>query len=126
MCYFAGQMTGVEGYVESAASGLLAGLALAAQLREEEPVQLPGITAMGAMGRYVSTPNKHFQPMNCSFGLLDSLPVDKEHKKIRNKQQRYQVISDRAIQYMKAWAAERKLKPGFPTPESAAQIAELS
>ena len=62
--YFAGQMTGVEGYVESAASGLLCGLSLAMDLNGGGPVDFPGITAIGSMGRYVSTPNKRFQPMN--------------------------------------------------------------
>lgn len=104
-CYFAGQMTGVEGYVESAASGLLCGLSLGRDLRGLGTVDLPGITAMGAMGRYISTPNKHFQPMNCAFGLLDGLVVDKQHKKIRNKQERYTVISGRALAYMRDWCA---------------------
>lgn len=106
MTYFAGQMTGVEGYVESAASGLLAGLSLGHELRGLGPVELPGSTAMGAMGRYVSTPNRDFQPMNCTFGLLDGLVVDKQHKKIRNKQQRYEIISERSIQYLRKWAQE--------------------
>ena len=74
MCYFAGQMTGVEGYVESAASGLYAGRALADQLHGKEPFTLPSFTAIGAMGKYVSTPNSHFQPMNCTFGIIDPLP----------------------------------------------------
>ncbi len=106
LTYFAGQMTGVEGYVESAASGLLAGLSLGHQLRGLPPVEFPGLTAMGAMGRYVSTPNKNFQPMNCTFGLIDSLPVDAEHKKIRNKQMRYTAISERALAWIRAWAEE--------------------
>ena len=101
--YFAGQMTGVECYVESAASGLLCGMSLASDLAGHGTVELPGITAMGAMGRYVSTPNRNFQPMNCSFGLIDSLPVDKEHKKIRNKAMRYEAISARSLAYMKDW-----------------------
>ncbi len=105
-CYFAGQMTGVEGYVESAASGLLCGLSLGRDLKGQGTVELPGITAMGAMGRYVSTPNKSFQPMNCSFGLIDGLVVDKQHKKIRNKQQRYEVISERSLAFMRDWAAK--------------------
>jgi len=106
LTYFAGQMTGVEGYVESAASGLLAGLSLGHQLRGLPPVEFPGLTAMGAMGRYVSSPNKNFQPMNCTFGLIDSLPVDAEHKKIRNKQMRYTAISERALAWIRAWAEE--------------------
>ncbi|MDD6051729.1 MAG: methylenetetrahydrofolate--tRNA-(uracil(54)-C(5))-methyltransferase (FADH(2)-oxidizing) TrmFO [Clostridiales bacterium] len=105
-CYFAGQMTGVEGYVESAASGLLCGLSLGRDLNGLGTVELPGITAMGAMGRYISTPNKHFQPMNCAFGLIDGLVVDKQHKKIRNKQERYTVISQRALDFMQGWCQE--------------------
>ena len=105
-CYFAGQMTGVEGYVESAASGLLCGLSLGRDLLGLGTVEFPGITAMGAMGRYVSTPNKNFQPMNCSFGLIDGLVVDKQHKKIRNKQQRYEIISERSLQFMRDWIKE--------------------
>lgn len=103
--YFAGQMTGVEGYVESAASGMLAGISLGRDLRGLGTVELPGITALGAMGRYVSTPNRDFQPMNCTFGLLDGLIVDKQHKKIRNKQQRYEVISERSLAFMREWVA---------------------
>ena len=105
-CYFAGQMTGVEGYVESAASGLLCGLSLGRDLRGLGTVELPGITAMGAMGRYISTPNKHFQPMNCAFGLIDGLVVDKQHKKIRNKQERYTAISERSLAFMGDWSAQ--------------------
>ena len=108
-CYFAGQMTGVEGYVESAASGLLCGLSLGHDLRGLGTVELPGITAMGAMGRYVSAPNKNFQPMNCSFGLIDGLIVDREHRKIRNKQQRYEVISERSLAFMRNWVMEMGL-----------------
>ena len=67
---------------------------------------MPGITAMGAMGRYVSTPNKHFQPMNCAFGLIDGLVVDKQHKKIRNKQERYTVISERSLAFMRDWSSK--------------------
>ena len=102
-CYFAGQMTGVEGYVESAASGLICGLSLGRDLRGLPIVELPGLTALGAMGRYISTPNKNFQPMNCAFGLIDSLVVDKQHKKIRNKQERYTAISERSLDYMREW-----------------------
>lgn len=105
-CYFAGQMTGVEGYVESAASGLVCGLSLGRDLRGLGTVDLPGITALGAMGRYISTPNKHFQPMNCAFGLIDGLVVDKQHKKIRNKQERYTVISERSLSYMRDWCCD--------------------
>ncbi len=108
-CYFAGQMTGVEGYVESAASGLVCGLSLGRDLRGLGTVELPGITALGAMGRYISTENKNFQPMNCSFGLIDGLIVDKQHKKIRSKQQRYEVISERSLSFMRDWVREMGL-----------------
>ena len=94
---FAGQITGVEGYVESAASGLLAGLSVACREKGEEPPHFSGRTAIGAMGRYVSTPNARFQPMNCAFGLIDQLEVAPGEKRIRNKQLRYEAISERAL-----------------------------
>ena len=90
--YFAGQMTGVEGYVESAASGLMAGLALAARLNGREPVDFGTSTAIGALAHYISMPNSDFQPMNITFGLID--PLD---QRVRNKAQRYEMISERAI-----------------------------
>ena len=99
LCYFAGQMTGVEGYVESAASGLVAGMSLAAQLHGETPPVLPGWTAMGAMGRYVSTPNRNFQPMNCTFGLIDPLPPG--GKRIRGKTERYEAIAARSLSWIR-------------------------
>ena len=95
---FAGQITGVEGYVESAASGLLVGLTLAFREKGEEPPVFSGKTAIGAMARYVSTTNKRFQPMNCAFGLIDPLDVKPGEKRIRNKQQRYEKISERALE----------------------------
>lgn len=94
---FAGQITGVEGYVESAASGLLCGLSAALRELGREPPHFSGRTAIGAMARYVSTPNKRFQPMNCAFGLIDPLEVRPGEKRIRNKQQRYEKISERAL-----------------------------
>ena len=101
-CFFAGQISGVEGYVESAASGLVAGITLAAELNEREVPVFPPSTALGAMGRHVSTPNQNFQPMNCSFGLIDPLPVRPGEKRLRNKQDRYQAVADRALQYIRA------------------------
>ena len=94
---FAGQITGVEGYVESAASGLLCGLCAALRETGREPPHFSGRTAIGAMARYVSTPNKRFQPMNCAFGLIDPLEVRPGEKRIRGKQQRYEKISERAL-----------------------------
>ena len=95
--YFAGQITGVEGYVESAASGLLAGLSMAYRMHGDTPPRFSGKTALGAMGRYISSPNKRFQPMNCAFGLIDPLGYAPGEKKIRNKQERYQKVADRAL-----------------------------
>jgi len=99
-CYFAGQMTGVEGYVESAASGLYAGRCLAAQLHGNEPRILPGFTATGALGKYISTQNRHFQPMNCTFGIIEPLPAQPGQKRIRDKKERYEAISARALAYI--------------------------
>lgn len=95
--YFAGQMTGVEGYVESAASGLLVGLSLAYRERGVEPPRFSGKTAIGAMARYISAPNRRFQPMNCAFGLIDPLEYAPGEARVRSKQQRYERISERAL-----------------------------
>lgn len=105
-CYFAGQMTGVEGYVESAASGLVAGLSMAFALNGKAVPDFPGYTAMGAMGRYISSPNRNFQPMNCSYGLIDPLPIIHGQKKIRNKTERYEAVSERSLSYLKSQAEE--------------------
>ena len=96
-CFFAGQITGVEGYVESAASGLVAGITLAAELNGSEIPVFPTYTALGAMGRHVSTPDPDYQPMNCAFGLIDPLPVLPGQKRIRKKEERYQAVADRAL-----------------------------
>ncbi|MGE6631390.1 FADH(2)-oxidizing methylenetetrahydrofolate--tRNA-(uracil(54)-C(5))-methyltransferase TrmFO [Bacillus sp. NPDC077027] len=92
--FFAGQMTGVEGYVESAASGLVAGINAARFVKGEDLVTLPGETAIGSMAHYITTTNKKsFQPMNANFGLLKELGV-----KIKNKQDRYAEYAKRAIE----------------------------
>lgn len=92
--FFAGQMTGVEGYVESAGSGLVAGINAAKEACAEEPVIFPKVTALGSMANYVTTTSvKHFQPMNASFALIPSL----EGKKIRNKRERHEKISERSL-----------------------------
>ena len=100
MCYFAGQITGVEGYVESAASGLYAALSLVSQLKGEPLFVLPGITAIGALGRYVSMPNNHFQPMNCTFGIIDPISVQPGQKKPKDKKERYEAVSRRSLQFI--------------------------
>lgn len=92
--FFAGQMTGVEGYVESAASGLLAGVNAARLVKGEEPVVLPAVTAMGSMANYITTTNaKNFQPMNANFGLFAPL-----EKKIKKKQERNEAYANRALE----------------------------
>lgn len=99
--YFAGQITGVEGYVESAASGLVAGMSLARSLRGKERLKLPGCTALGALGRYVSTPNRNFQPMNCTFGIIDPLPRIPGQRKPKDKKSRYEAVADRALKTLR-------------------------
>ena len=91
--YFAGQMTGVEGYVESAASGLTAALSMARRLCGEPPVDFTAKTAIGALGHYVSEYNgDDFQPMNVTFGIMDPL-----NERIRKKTERYGRIAERAL-----------------------------
>ena len=96
--FFAGQMTGVEGYVESAASGLLAGINAARLAKELEPVTLPQETAMGSMAYYIThAEGKHFQPMNANFGLLPELP-----ERIKDKKSRYEALANRALTALEA------------------------
>lgn len=91
--FFAGQMTGVEGYVESAASGLLAGLNAARLAQEKAPLIFPRETAMGALAYYIThTDAKHFQPMNVNFGIIADLP-----ERIRDKKERNEQLAQRAL-----------------------------
>ena len=91
--FFAGQMSGVEGYVESAASGLLAGIGAASRATGNEPVGFPLETAMGALGRYISASDpKHYQPTNIAFGLFPELV-----ETIRDKRMRRRALSERAL-----------------------------
>lgn len=92
--YFAGQMTGVEGYVESAASGLMAGLAAARAVLELPKVEFPDVTAHGALANYISNPTiENFQPMNINFGLIPPLTV-----RIRKKREKNAQIAARALE----------------------------
>lgn len=92
--YFAGQMTGVEGYVESAASGLMAGLAAARAVLELPEVAFPEVTAHGALANYISNPTiENFQPMNINFGLIPPLTV-----RIRKKREKNAQIAARALE----------------------------
>ena len=90
--YFAGQITGVEGYVESIASGLVAGLNAAAKFNNTEKITFPNETVIGALSSYISTENTKFQPMNANFGILPPL-----EEKIKDKVQRYTKMAERAL-----------------------------
>ena len=96
---FAGQITGVEGYTESSATGLLAGINLARILSGDEPVVPPPTTMLGALYRYMNEADpKHFQPMNANFGLLDDLP-----EKVRDKKRKREMFAERALADMRTW-----------------------
>ena len=96
---FAGQLTGVEGYTESTATGLLAGINLARLLAGEDAVIPPPTTMLGALYRYMREADpKHFQPMNANFGLVDDLGV-----RVRDKREKKQRTADRALEQMAEW-----------------------
>lgn len=95
--YFAGQISGVEGYMESAASGILAGYNAARRIFGEEPILLPKITMMGSLSQYICDESvKNFQPMGAAFGIIEPL-----EEKIRDKKERYQALADRSLEYFK-------------------------
>lgn len=92
--FFAGQMTGVEGYMESAASGMMAGKNMVRQLRGQAPLVLPEVTMIGALSRYIAGyAGKDFQPMGANFGVLPPLS-----EKIRDKRERYLALAMRSLQ----------------------------
>lgn len=91
--FLAGQMTGVEGYVESAASGLVAGINMAKYVEDKPVITFPENTVIGSMAYYIThTNSKNFQPMNANFGLLPSLD-----KRIKDKKERYEALAARAL-----------------------------
>lgn len=94
--YFAGQLTGVEGYVESIASGLVAGVNAVRKYLGEEKIVFPEITMIGALSSYIATENENFQPMNANFGILPSL-----EEKVKDKKLRYTKLADRALESLK-------------------------
>ena len=105
MTLFAGQLTGVEGYTESTATGLLAGLNLSRMLRGEDPVIPPPTTMLGALYRYLREADpRHFQPMNANFGLVDELP---EH--VRDKKLKRARLAERALADMERWRDDHAL-----------------
>jgi len=100
--FFAGQMTGVEGYVESAASGLIAGINAANLARGLDPVVPPRETAIGSLAHYITeTDHRHFQPMNANFGLFPPLA-----DRVRDKQKRNEMLAQRALQAVKKFASQ--------------------
>jgi methylenetetrahydrofolate--tRNA-(uracil-5-)-methyltransferase len=101
--FFAGQITGVEGYLESAATGLMAGAALAQLLEGREPVPLPFSTALGALSRHVSESDEAgYAPMNVTFGLIDDADVPP----VRDRAKRREEIVRRALVSVARWRDE--------------------
>ncbi len=95
--YFAGQISGVEGYMESASSGILAGYNAARRILGEEPILLPKITMMGALSQYISDETvKNFQPMGAAFGIIEPL-----EERIKDKKERYETLANRSLDYFK-------------------------
>ena len=94
--FFAGQITGVEGYVESAASGLLAAIHIADEILGRAPHVFDDRTICGALQTHITTKTKDFQPMNANFGILASLPV-----RIKDKKERYRALAQRALEAVK-------------------------
>ena len=94
--FFAGQITGVEGYVESISSGFLAGLNIANEILGKESIIMPKETVIGALADYISTQNEKFQPMNANFGILPQLP-----EKIKDKKERYKRLADKSLNCLK-------------------------
>ncbi len=89
--YFAGQISGVEGYVESIASGYVAAINAVQRINNGDKIVFSDETIIGALAKYISTPNKDFQPMNANFGILNS------DKKIKNKIERYEYLANRSL-----------------------------
>lgn len=94
--YFAGQITGVEGYVESISSGMVAALNSIRQIQNEENIIFPKETIIGALSKYISSESENFQPMNANFGILPQLP-----EKIKDKKIKYGKLADIAIEKLK-------------------------
>ena len=112
---FAGQISGVEGYTESIATGMLAGIYAASLVRGEEPVPVPRATALGSLIHYITHAHaKHFQPANITFDLLEPLE-DEVRKKVRDKKERHRIQCERALANFDAWRA-LAVPAGIPIP----------
>ncbi len=94
--FFAGQITGVEGYVESISSGMVASINAIRKFNEKEKITFPETTIIGALAKYISTPNKKFQPMNANFGILPEL-----NEKIKDKKLKYKKLGERALENLR-------------------------
>jgi len=94
--YFAGQITGVEGYVESISSGLVAGINVANEINKREKSIFPNETVIGSLAKYISSEHIDFEPMNANFGILPEL---EQH--IKEKQERYKKQAGRSIEKIK-------------------------
>ena len=102
--FFAGQITGVEGYLESAGSGLVAAVNMMRLLEGKPLLDFTAETALGALSNYISTPNNHFQPMNVNFGIMESWP-----QKVRKKKEKNALIANRALEEIDALKAKENL-----------------
>jgi len=101
--YFAGQITGVEGYVESAASGISAGLNFSRALLQKEQIEFPKETMLGSLSKYISNESVvNFQPMGCNMGILPELP-----ERIRDKKLKYQTLAERGLSELNAVLIEK-------------------
>lgn len=98
--YFAGQISGVEGYVESAASGMIVAYSIINRLKGKK-IEFPDTTMLGSLAKYVSTENKNYQPMNANFGILKPL-----EEKIKDKKEKYQKLADKSIEELNKFKSE--------------------
>jgi methylenetetrahydrofolate--tRNA-(uracil-5-)-methyltransferase len=115
--FFAGQMSGVEGYVESAASGLMAGIGAAFRARGGAPLIFPEDTALGALGRYIARSDPHhYQPTNIAFGLLPDLPV-----RVRDKARKRLALAQRALESLERFRP-RLQGEAAPAPRAATTV----
>ena len=102
--YFAGQITGVEGYIESAACGMAVGINAARKILNEEQLVWPETTALGGLLNYITTPNGSFQPMNVTFGLIAPLGM-----KVRKKREKNELIAKRALEDMAKFIEDKSI-----------------
>lgn len=102
--FLAGQITGVEGYIESAATGLIAGINAARYISKTAPLTFPDTTSHGALIKYITSENKSFQPMHINFGLFTPISI-----KTRNKSEKRRLIGQRALHALKRFLLDKNL-----------------